>query len=154
MSDTAVVKDELDPVVGGGVTPPADWTPPLEVPDRPPTPPLPTIATLFSPDSPRGSRSPSPSPRRTRVKFEDEVYSRSPSEKPGEPSRSKASSSTPTTLGPTLVPELPLAWDEALQTFTALDKCVYERKDLGLSREQDEMMVCDCTYDPGELQGS
>ena len=41
------------------------------------------------------------------------------------------------------------------ETFETLEKCVYERKDLGLSREQDEMMICDCVYDRGKsCQGS
>jgi histone-lysine N-methyltransferase SETD2 len=118
------------------------------------------MADLFSPNSPKAegssrsrSRSPTPPRRSPRVKFEDEVEVYGYSQL-GEPSRRKATSgsgaNTPTTIGPTLVPELPLAWDDALQSFEALDKCVYERKDMGLSREQDEMMVCDCVYDPGE----
>ena len=49
-----------------------------------------------------------------------------------------------------MVDDLPVAWDEAHATFTALDKCVYETKGLGLSREQDDMMVCDCVYDKRE----
>ncbi|ORX40448.1 hypothetical protein BD324DRAFT_658455 [Kockovaella imperatae] len=49
--------------------------------------------------------------------------------------------------GPMLVNHLPVAWEEAHETFVELERCVYERKDLGLSREQDEMMVCDCVYD-------
>lgn len=51
---------------------------------------------------------------------------------------------------PLLIDDLPTAWDEAHQSFVALDKCVYETKGLGLSREQDEMMVCDCVYDKRE----
>jgi histone-lysine N-methyltransferase SETD2 len=51
---------------------------------------------------------------------------------------------------PMMVDDLPVAWDEAHATFTALDKCVYETKGLGLSREQDDMMVCDCVYDKRE----
>jgi hypothetical protein len=101
------------------------------------------------------SRSASWSPRPRRVKFEDEVMSRSAS---GEPSSRKSGSGSgrggATNIGPTLVPDLPLAWDDALAGFTTLDKCVYERKDMGLSREQDEMMVCDCVYDPGESSRS
>ena len=68
--------------------------------------------------------------------------------KRGESSRSTKPS--PAHLGPTRIPALPLAWDEALASFETLETCVYERKDLGASREQDEMMVCDCTYDRGE----
>jgi hypothetical protein len=53
---------------------------------------------------------------------------------------------------PMMVDDLPMAWDEAHATFTALDKCVYETKGLGLSREQDDMMVCDCVYDKREYR--
>ncbi|WVR09631.1 hypothetical protein IAU60_006704 [Kwoniella sp. DSM 27419] len=56
-------------------------------------------------------------------------------------------SGTPIPSGPQLIDDLPSAWDEAHETFEALDKCHYETKGLGLSREQDEMMVCDCTWD-------
>jgi hypothetical protein len=52
--------------------------------------------------------------------------------------------------GPILIDDLPTAWDEAHETFVTLEKCVYERKDMGLSRESDEMMVCDCSYDKRE----
>ena len=62
----------------------------------------------------------------------------------------KSGSSTPARAGPILIADLPTAWDEAHETFTSLQKCVYERKDLGLSRESDEMMVCDCVFDKRE----
>ncbi|WRT70012.1 uncharacterized protein IL334_007005 [Kwoniella shivajii] len=52
--------------------------------------------------------------------------------------------------GPLLIDDLPIAWDEAHETFDSLDKCHYESKNLGLSREQDEMMVCDCIYDKND----
>ncbi|OCF43734.1 histone-lysine N-methyltransferase, H3 lysine-36 specific [Kwoniella heveanensis CBS 569] len=54
---------------------------------------------------------------------------------------------TPAPAGPQLIDELPEAWDEAHETFEALEKCHYEVKSLGLSKEQDEMMVCDCVWD-------
>jgi histone-lysine N-methyltransferase SETD2 len=60
-----------------------------------------------------------------------------------------ASSSTPPPA-PVLIDNLPTAWDEAHDSFGTLERCVYEHKNLGLSREQDEMMVCDCIYDRGE----
>ena len=53
--------------------------------------------------------------------------------------------------GPILIDDLPTAWDEAHETFVTLEKCVYERKDMGLSKESDEMMVCDCSFDKREL---
>ncbi|ORY31608.1 hypothetical protein BCR39DRAFT_86195 [Naematelia encephala] len=86
---------------------------------------------LFSPNSPK--RSPS-------LALES---------KPSPPPLSRASSSKPIVprRGPTLIDDLPIAWDEAHETFESLEKCVYEFKGLGLSREQDEMMVCDCVYD-------
>jgi histone-lysine N-methyltransferase SETD2 len=100
-----------------------------------PSPPKATLDSLFSPGSPR--RTP-PS-----VSFD------LPSPEPETAGPSRASSAGPK-KGPALIPELPLAWDEALASFDSLERCVYERKDLGLSREQDDMMVCDCSYDPGE----
>lgn len=66
----------------------------------------------------------------------------------------RRTTSPPVPAGPALIGDLPLAWDDALETFETLDRCVYERKDLGLSREQDEMMVCDCPFDPGESPAS
>ena len=57
----------------------------------------------------------------------------------------------PPPVVPVLTDHLPAAWDEAHGTFDVLEKCVYERKDLGLSKEQDEMMVCDCVFDRREL---
>lgn len=51
---------------------------------------------------------------------------------------------------PPLIDQLPVAWDEAHETFEVLEKCVYETKRLGLSREQDEMMICDCSLDKSE----
>lgn len=53
-------------------------------------------------------------------------------------------------FAPPLIDQLPQAWDEAHETFEVLERCVYETKKLGLSREQDEMMVCDCIFDRSE----
>lgn len=106
-----------------------------------------TLDKLFSPASPR-SRPPTPpleSP--TRVRFADVELGLGESSSSSRVVTPKNRSPPP----PALVGELPLAWDAALDTFEQLDRCVYERKDLGLSREQDEMMVCDCVYDPGEF---
>ena len=52
--------------------------------------------------------------------------------------------------GPIIIDDLPTAWDEAHETFVTLEKCVYERKDMGQSKESDEMMVCDCSFDKRE----
>lgn len=62
--------------------------------------------------------------------------------------RKKASVTPPPP--PKLIDDLPLAWDAAHETFETLERCVYETKRLGLSREQDEMMVCDCVWDRGQ----
>lgn len=117
-----------------------------------------TLDTLFSPASPR--RSPPPLSRANSVKFDlgpqddmnayhDDGPSAGPSSRATSagPSRKKMDSTPPRSM---LIPDLPLAWDDALASFDSLERCVYERKDLGLSREQDDMMVCDCTYDAGE----
>ena len=53
-------------------------------------------------------------------------------------------------FAPPLIETLPIAWDEAHETFEVLERCVYETKRLGASREQDEMMVCDCMFDRSE----
>ncbi|KAL7424574.1 histone methyltransferase set2 [Cryptotrichosporon argae] len=90
---------------------------------RPLTPPVPLSSRARSPDPP--SRAPEPSSSR-------------------KPARKKKAATPPLRQ---LIGGLPDAWAPAHATFEALDKCVYERKDLGLSREQDEMMVCDCVWD-------
>lgn len=90
---------------------------------RPPTPPLPLEAST--------SRSPSPA---------KPTISRSLSKK-------KIKTPPPP---PQLIDDLPAAWDAAHETFDTLERCVYERKDLGQSHEQDEMMVCDCVFDKRE----
>lgn len=94
---------------------------------RPPTPPLPLEAST--------SRSPSPA---------KPTISRSLSKK-------KIKTPPPP---PQLIDDLPAAWDAAHETFDTLERCVYERKDLGQSHEQDEMMVCDCVFDKREIISS
>ncbi|KJE03242.1 histone-lysine N-methyltransferase, H3 lysine-36 specific [Cryptococcus gattii NT-10] len=61
-------------------------------------------------------------------------------------SKTKSRKASPEVFKPVLIDDLPTAWDEAHETFEALEKCVYERKDIGLSKENDEMMVCECVY--------
>ncbi|WOO81021.1 Histone-lysine N-methyltransferase, H3 lysine-36 specific [Vanrija pseudolonga] len=137
--------------------------------ERPPTPPLPESSRSGSPVKRSRSASPpefrwgteSPEPERKPLpplELDDEE-----DHKPGESSRQASSSAVSTPGGggrggrrrertppppPRLIDDLPDAWDDAHATFEDLERCVYERKDLGLSREQDEMMVCDCVYDP------
>jgi hypothetical protein len=53
-------------------------------------------------------------------------------------------------FNPPTIGDLPNAWDEAHETFEVLERCVYESKKMGASREQDEMMVCDCVFDKRE----
>ena len=105
----------------------------------------PPISDLFGADS--------PPPLKT------ELYqppSRSPSPGPSRPPLNSRSSTSARKKAaavehkPILIDDLPTAWDEAHRSFVALDKCVYDTKGLGLSREQDEMMVCDCVYDKRE----
>jgi hypothetical protein len=104
-----------------------------------------TLDLLFGPNSPPRAKNELPF-----------TPPRSPSTSPG-PSRSplngrQSSRKKAAAMEhkPMMVDDLPVAWDEAHATFTALDKCVYETKGLGLSREQDDMMVCDCVYDKRE----
>ena len=112
------------------------------------TPPLPTYdgegingdhKSLFRDDSPPPPmmspppRSPSPSPPPS-------------GRKNGSGSKVKKEEA----VKPIIIDHLPTAWEEAHETFDALERCIYERKDLGLSNEQDEMMVCDCVYDKRE----
>lgn len=102
----------------------------------------PRIDTLFDDDSPPPVKSELPS-----------LPSRSPSPGPSRPtlnSRNPSKRKPVVEHKPMLIDDLPTAWDEAHQSFAALDKCVYETKGLGLSREQDDMMVCDCMYDKRE----
>ena len=94
---------------------------------------------LFSSDSPRPNL-PSPIPKSRSPSPETKVVVK----------REKAKKDGPPP--PQIIDHLPQAWDEAHQTFDTLERCVYERKDLGLSREQDEMMVCDCVYDKRESE--
>jgi hypothetical protein len=57
-------------------------------------------------------------------------------------------------FAPPLIADLPTAWDEAHESFAVLEKCVYESKRMGASKEQDEMMVCDCVYNRSKLSPS
>ncbi|TXT15823.1 hypothetical protein VHUM_00326 [Vanrija humicola] len=140
---------------------------------RPPTPPLPGTSRPASPAKRERSASPpkfrwgtdSPEPERKALAFD--LGADDDDDKPGESSRQASSSAVSTPGGgrgrrrertppppPRLIDDLPDAWDAAHATFENLERCVYERKDLGLSREQDEMMVCDCVYDPDDPNGT
>lgn len=141
-------------------------------------PPSASVAALFSPNSPpppghaESSRSRSPSPSRINTDsvvkvegyevglgqagegdgdgYDDEKPDFLPEDLLPTPRRKKKGTSRTPPPKPALVDHLPVAWDEAHESFGTLEKCVYEHKTLGLSREQDEMMVCDCVYDRGE----
>lgn len=56
----------------------------------------------------------------------------------------------PKRTGPQLIPELPIATDAALATFTQLQDNHYQYQTLGRSREAEEGMMCDCHYVHGE----
>jgi hypothetical protein len=138
LGSPAIMDDEKKPLL--------DFIPPPS-PTKPQAVDIKLEDTLFSASSPPpahiASSSRSRSPSRSR--------SRSPSTALSATKRSngvKKEKSPPS--GPILIPDLPIAWDEAHETFETLEKCVYERKDLGLSRESDEMMVCDCSFNKRE----
>lgn len=57
-------------------------------------------------------------------------------------------------FNPPTIGDLPNAWDEAHESFEVLERCVYESKKMGASREQDEMMVCDCVFDKRESRSA
>ena len=92
---------------------------------------------LFSSDSPP-PKLPSPRPKSRSPSPEVKVAGKREKEKKDVPPP------------PQIIDHLPVAWEEAHETFDTLERCVYERKDLGLSREQDEMMICDCVYEKRE----
>ncbi|WVQ75628.1 hypothetical protein IAR50_005257 [Cryptococcus sp. DSM 104548] len=116
--------------------------------------------SLFSP-SPKaeaeGSASPSrdaastpPFPPASPIIDDEDLRPRTHTAPSTAPSPSKGGakgkkSATPE-VKPVLIDDLPSAWDEAHETFSTLEKCVYERKDIGLSKENNEMMVCDCVW--------
>ncbi|KAF8515699.1 hypothetical protein BU17DRAFT_51508 [Hysterangium stoloniferum] len=67
---------------------------------------------------------------------------------------SKDSISTPSTpnprlSGPQFIGHLPRAEEDAMQTFIELSDNVYQYKTLGLSRQTEEGLTCDCSYEPG-----
>jgi hypothetical protein len=66
--------------------------------------------------------------------------------------RPRKKKAAPLPVVPVMIDNLPIADVAAHETFETLEKCVYERKNLGVSKEQDEMMVCDCVYDRGECR--
>lgn len=105
---------------------------------------------LFSPNSPPRSAELhlSPDDIKSEADAQKPAMSHYPSASDGVPRRganNRKKQATPPK--PVLIDDLPAGWDEAHETFESLERCVYERKDMGLSKEQDEMMVCDCVYD-------
>ncbi|WVQ83668.1 hypothetical protein IAT38_005811 [Cryptococcus sp. DSM 104549] len=124
--------------------------------DRPPTPPLPpsslrerstsmgaahaSLAAARSPRSPIGKEDLLP---RTATAAVASSSSSTPKAGKGKKGGKVKAEEAP----PVLIDDLPTAWDEAHETFETLEKCVYERKDIGTSKENDEMMVCDCVWD-------
>ncbi len=47
---------------------------------------------------------------------------------------------------------LPRAEKEALQEFEVLEHNSFQYKSLGRSGQQEDMMICDCVFDPGEMR--
>lgn len=106
----------------------------------------PDTKDLFSASSPP----PPPSLHASTSRSGSRTRSPTPDGKASSGRKAKNESAASPAPGPILIDDLPTAWDEAHETFETLEKCVYERKDLGASREADEMMVCDCTFDRRE----
>jgi histone-lysine N-methyltransferase SETD2 len=76
------------------------------------------------------------------------------SERISPPMSSKDSISTPSTpnprlSGPQFIGHLPRAEDTAMKTFIELSDNIYQYKTLGLSRQTEEGLTCDCSYKPG-----
>lgn len=64
--------------------------------------------------------------------------------------KTRARKESPPPFKPTLITHLPNADAEARETYVDLERCLYEKKYLGLSNQQEEMMVCDCVHEKGE----
>ncbi|KIR51964.1 histone-lysine N-methyltransferase, H3 lysine-36 specific [Cryptococcus gattii Ru294] len=112
---------------------------------KPETPPIPLSR---SPSSKHEHKSPFPgstSPPSASPIGEEDLKPRT-ARASSSTSKTKSRKASPEVFKPVLIDDLPTAWDEAHETFEALEKCVYERKDIGLSKENDEMMVCECVY--------
>ncbi|KAL0247073.1 histone-lysine N-methyltransferase, H3 lysine-36 specific [Cryptococcus tetragattii IND107] len=108
----------------------------------------PPIRLSRSPSSKHGHKSPFPgstSPPSASPIGEEDLKPRT-ARASSSTSKTKSRKASPEVFKPVLIDDLPTAWDEAHETFEALEKCVYERKDIGLSKENDEMMVCECVY--------
>lgn len=80
-----------------------------------------------------------------------------PSTKNGTPTKTSASppptpvtnSRKPSSPGPQLIGDLPIARTDALSTFNEISANNYQNKSLGRSREVLESMTCDCLYEHG-----
>jgi len=59
------------------------------------------------------------------------------------------STPTPRPSGPQLIAHLPKAEHAAMKTFIELADNVYQYKTLGRSRQAEDSLVCDCSYEPG-----
>lgn len=82
-----------------------------------------------------------------------------PSTKNGTPTKTSASppptpvtnSRKPSSPGPQLIGDLPIARTDALSTFNEISANNYQNKSLGRSREVLESMTCDCLYEHGQF---
>jgi hypothetical protein len=77
------------------------------------------------------------------------VESSSSSSSPRPTKRLRTKKESPPPLKPTLITDLPRADDAAKETYIDLERCLYESKVLGLSKQTEEMMVCDCVHEKG-----
>ncbi|KAF8525700.1 hypothetical protein JB92DRAFT_2701103 [Gautieria morchelliformis] len=73
---------------------------------------------------------------------------KSPSQ-PKMESTSTTSTPTPRPSGPQLIGHLPRAEEAAMKTFLELSDNAYQYKTLGRSRQAEDCLTCDCSYEPG-----
>lgn len=118
--------------------------------------------SIFSPSSPRPARSPDDdkagmyelsnenaiaSSSRTPFSDDDDRGSSSPAAMSRRSRKAKGKELD----GPTqLIDHLPRVEDEALATFDVLPENTFEKKHLGRSNQQEDMMICDCVFNPSE----
>lgn len=55
-----------------------------------------------------------------------------------------------TTRATQLISHLPRVEEDALTTFDVLSENTFEKKTLGRSNQQEDMMICDCVFNPSE----
>jgi histone-lysine N-methyltransferase SETD2 len=74
------------------------------------------------------------------------------SSSPVPPSPEPTANFSKKTAATQFIGHLPVARDEALKTFIEIPDNWYQYKTLGRVKELEESMICDCTFDAGELR--